>query len=336
MHKAFFCLLLVMFATTPVPCFAWNNVGHMTVAKIAYDGLDKETKGRIFELLQKHPHYEKFLKANKPPNVDVDEWVFLRAAAWPDWVRAPKGQAEMDFSIVRFDRPDDHFADLPVFAKGEAPAFIDAINRKEGPHGVVCALKQRSDEFTRKSVPPEDKAVALCWMLHLIGDIHQPLHCASFFSESRYPHGDFGGNAMTVEIDGHPWILHTYWDDLLGKTDDDYSDSEALAAKAHAVVIRKAASLEKAIPAKALPELRRKEFKDWAGESHALAEDVAYWRGAIAEVAVPTPRDKEETPKGIQRVPDGYAAKAKEVADRRAALAGYRAMKFLQETLKSK
>ena len=60
----------------------------MTVAKIAYDELDAKSQLALFNLLKKHPHYNDFLSASKPAEVANDvQWVILRCAVWPDWVR---------------------------------------------------------------------------------------------------------------------------------------------------------------------------------------------------------------------------------------------------------
>jgi hypothetical protein len=67
------CLPAVVLLAVPAPCHAWNGIGHMSVAKIAYDDLDKETRGRITKLLLQHPHYGKYLKANKPDGVELEE-----------------------------------------------------------------------------------------------------------------------------------------------------------------------------------------------------------------------------------------------------------------------
>jgi len=75
------------FAAPPAP--AWNAVGHVTVAKIAYDDLGEAEQQRIHKLLTNHPHYKTYLTTNRPGAVTVEEWAFLRAATWPDYVRGP-------------------------------------------------------------------------------------------------------------------------------------------------------------------------------------------------------------------------------------------------------
>jgi hypothetical protein len=70
------------------------------------------------------------------------------------------------------------------------------------------------------------KSYDLSWLLHIVGDVHQPLHCTARFGHA-HPHGDAGGNLVTV-CDHGCEALHKFWDDVLG-TSDDPADALALA-----------------------------------------------------------------------------------------------------------
>jgi len=68
---------------------------------------------------------------------------------------------------------------------------------------------------------PDEKAIALCWMLHLVGDIHQPLHCSTLYSADRFTMGDRGGNSFSVskpDSDTHT-NLHSLWDGAFGTSE---------------------------------------------------------------------------------------------------------------------
>ena len=52
----------------------------------------------------------------------------------------------------------------------------------------------------------------MCWILHLVGDLHQPLHTVALFSAAYYPNGDRGGNSISVARDPEPTNLHAVWD----------------------------------------------------------------------------------------------------------------------------
>src|SRR5262249_49945222 len=105
--------VLVLLAVALVgasPARAWNGTGHMVVALLACRDL-KENKpavlAKVHDLLKKHPHYEEYGRADRPASVGEMEWVFLRAATWPDWVRPPSPYQE-------FHVGDRHFINRPL------------------------------------------------------------------------------------------------------------------------------------------------------------------------------------------------------------------------------
>jgi hypothetical protein len=339
MRFATAALALAGLVATARPAPAWNAVGHMTVAKIAYDALSKEERDNAHKLLMRHPHYETYLTKNRPGAVPVEEWVFLRAATWPDYVRGPLRPEKPDPAVVRFHRPDDHFADLPVFGKDATAEFVAKIRALPSRHDVVCALKQRVAELGLKTAADDDRAVALCWLLHLTGDIHQPLHCASLFTEKLLPQGDLGGNAIGFRFGPKkvPERLHTYWDGLLGVTSGaeiaEIKDTAEHAEEAYKLASLKARGVTEAYPREKLDELKTgREFKDWAAESHELAEKVAYADGKIAEIAVRVPAFPNPVPDTVPEEPAGYSDKAQDTADRRGAVAGYRLVDLVRRT----
>ena len=59
----------------------------------------------------------------------------------------------------------------------------------------------------------ERKAIALSWLFHLVGDVHQPLHTAQLFTV-EYPNGHRGGNEICVRVTQarQPMDLHRFWD----------------------------------------------------------------------------------------------------------------------------
>ena len=82
---------------------AWNSTGHMTVAELAWRAMSRAERAAASQLLRNHPHYAELLEAGLVAGVDHDEWVFLRAATWPDLVRpAMPGQPPKPESITQF------------------------------------------------------------------------------------------------------------------------------------------------------------------------------------------------------------------------------------------
>src|SRR4051812_12618552 len=95
---AFFCAL-------SSASFAWNNRGHMLVAQLAWQEMKPSTREAAHEVLKKHPHYDEFLKADMPDGIEDDEWSFMRAATWPDWVRSNYSD--------EYHKPTWHYINIP-------------------------------------------------------------------------------------------------------------------------------------------------------------------------------------------------------------------------------
>jgi hypothetical protein len=310
--------LLGLLAIGPTPGLAWNDTGHKTVALIAYRALADKQKTHVVELLKKHPHYEKYLLAGAP---DVpgkrNEWIVMQAATWPDWVRPGNPDSEITKTYHVGPR---HYINMPFVL----PAYLDTFKATTFPPAesdVVKDLKQLLTELRSAGKSPECKAVALCWVLHLVGDIHQPLHCSTFYSaQFPLPFGDEGGNFFIVKHGGNV-RLHTYWDDLLGNMVDYKSIDELAVGLAR------------------VPEYRRDKLGDsimvsdvekWAKESHDLARTEAYLDGKL-EGAFSSNKhiaDVEAPP-----LPSTYGAAAPSIAKKRIVLAGYRLADRLSEML---
>jgi S1/P1 Nuclease len=99
-----------------------------------------------------------------------------------------------------------HFVDTPWSPDHAALADVPAPNAKT----QIAAFRA----VLASSQPVELKSYDLVWLLHLIGDIHQPLHASTRVTQSDM-NGDAGGNKVTLNGDAAS-NLHSYWDDLPG------------------------------------------------------------------------------------------------------------------------
>ena len=88
------------------------------------------------------------------------------------------------------------------------------INKAE-PVNILTALAE-NESVVKNGNDPERKAIALAWLFHLVGDIHQPLHTAQLFT-TDYPKGDRGGNEICVRVKEaeQPMDLHRFWDGVI-------------------------------------------------------------------------------------------------------------------------
>ncbi len=309
-------LAMAVFLLAPV-ARAWNSTGHMVSALIAYRQLDDAQRKQLGEILKHHPHYHQLLLEDKPENVSAGEWAFLKAATWPDLVRPPRpGDHFKSPAITRYHHGAWHYIDIPyVLGSGRfAPTTEPTPN-------AVIELKANLKMLSNVNAKPEDRAVALCWVEHLVGDLHQPLHCVSLYSE-KYPHGDRGGNDEAIRTSSGVMALHTFWDDLLG-TSDQYGAIEFVADEAQSEAdTRTKARIRDHLP-----------IEVWAQESHDAAIALAYLGGHLRSASSRDWYDKKIDADQVPPLPVAYEANATSLARQRIVLAGYRLADVLKTAL---
>jgi hypothetical protein len=169
---------------------AWGPGGHMMVAQIAFDRLNPRAKAEVQRLaaIPVNPVSE--------TNRSLD---FVTASVWADGVRNKQG---FEFS------GDEHFADFPFRVdRTRLPRLPKEVN-------VINALKRYAGVL-RTSTDDNVRADALRFIIHYVGDIHQPLHCSTRV-DRNHPRGDRGGNDFFVRVSGNRVNLHSFWDGGLG------------------------------------------------------------------------------------------------------------------------
>jgi len=328
----FFIVLLLAALVFPSRALAWNPAGHMAIASIAYDELSPSRRQALVALLREHPRFAEDFKAVMPPDLtpeQLDRWIFMRASVWPDVARGIQGPDQQVYN-----RPAWHYIDLPVYLdertreKIHVPPFEFDYHKasSEQSMNVVQALKKAVDDLNNPATPRPKQAVALCWVLHLASDMHQPLHGAALFSAERFrgiPIGDRGGNDIHVkENEGllamsNNANLHALWDNILG-TDDSYE-----------AVMKLAQQLATDHPRQSLSApLSHTAPEDWARESNDAAQKVVYTPEIRAVVEAGEAQPHKPLP--AVEITDDYLKTGRAVAQTRAALAAYRTAALLQ------
>ena len=150
----------------------------------------------------------------------------------------------------------------------------------------------------------------LVWMLHIVGDLHQPLHATARYTR-ELPAGDRGGNEESViPATGEIISLHAYWDRMFG------GYSSAFGAVFDAGGKEGIASLDVSGE-----DVKTLDPEAWATESKVIAEKYAY----------APPVSAGSNPAMLTR---DYETSARNIARARAALAGARLAAILNEALK--
>ena len=176
---------------------------------------------------------------------------------------------------------------------------------------AVCVAKL-------KAGTDEEKAVYTTWLFHLVGDIHQPLHCTSVFSE-RFPQGDKGGNLALVRPRTGTTNLHSLWDGLPGRGTTAGDIGMAVAEVERAVKDR-ADDIQKELS-------EHRTFESWGREGWELCKHAVYLDGQL-KVAV---RGGGRAVRDAPEVPADYLAASGRVARVQLGKAGIRLAEQIKE-----
>jgi hypothetical protein len=167
----------------PSFCFAWGGEGHQLVALIAEDRLTPEAQAAVKDLLSS-------------ANISDAE-----VASWADEVKRE-----------RRETADWHYVNIPA----EVLTY-DAKRDGRSGDNVIDKLSEQAKVLADRSAPREKRVEALKWVVHLAGDLHQPLHVTERGK-------DRGGNTRLVFYPGRREAvsLHYVWDtlvvrDMIGK-----------------------------------------------------------------------------------------------------------------------
>lgn len=298
--------LLVLLLAAALPCssaFSWSRAGHMVSADIAYQELSAKERriiDKIAALAEKHPDRGAFEVAIGGSTGEArNRRIFMELARWPDDTRG---------SI--HDHPTWHYWSRPIVDASSPPSKLpDDVPQGSAMEAFALALSVASDPRAAAG----ERAIAVSWIFHLVGDMHQPLHAVSQVSK-RFPESDRGGSRQFVldHIEREPRSLHWFWDDSVNR------DGEPDAVTHHA------SDLIRRLPRSHFQELQAfrsaTEFSTWAEESHHLATTLAYGPDLRASDSATT----------APELPKRYLDQSLQAAERRLTLAGYRLTEVLR------
>lgn len=321
MRRPSLALMLVLVIPSVSP--AWHECGHHATALIAYDLLSDDHQKAFVELLREHPRFEEDFEAPEDVNNETRYWVG-RAAYWPDVAR----------ELPEYNRPRWHYdATAPALVVGdrskiELPPRRDPLARLFGATLDTDDLNIDEAMLTCGLVLSDprrdgsDRAIALCWVLHLMGDCHQPCHAGSLYAERLFDttDGDRGGNDVALVNGGN---LHALWDGLLGGWYDENKINRVVAD------IKADSELIETVSAEASAD--RFSVRDWLAEGRKFSNDFVYTNEVLGQVRAVVEGKADRLPE--LTVSEDYLKNAGAVAKYRACQAGYRMAKVLSVAL---
>lgn len=305
MSNRFRTLIIIagLLTASVMPAFAWDEVGHKITAYIAWQQMRPDVRARVIKTLLSAPEdaqLSTFYSAFGGGRSEAarQREFFMLAATWPDIIR------DKNFAVrfKNYAHSDWHYYDTFWQMKNGKPELVADV----GENGKAMDKLAEFDKVIRSNATDAEKAIAISWLEHLIGDIHQPLHAESRVTDSN-PKGDQGGNLFLLTPKGTPRDkqenLHWFWDSIAIRyqpNTKDLCDADYIDPIANEII--------RAYPYDKLKgELADGKFDVWKDESYKIASTEVY-----------------KDLKWFEMPSDKYKKKAFEIAQRRMALAGYR------------
>jgi hypothetical protein len=225
MHR----LILLFWLAGAPQVYGWGGEGHNLVARLAAARLTQQAAAHVAEILG--------------PNTTM-----ASISSWADQVRNS-----------RKETGPWHYIDIPI----DKP-HLDM--KRDCPKGdcVIAKIEELERTLADKSIAPEKRKEALMFLVHFVGDMHQPLHCSD--------HSDKGGNDVKLAFFERPTNLHSLWDSgLLARM----GTEDALFA-----------DLSKDLTPKRATKFAKGNVRDWAEQSHRQGQLAVY--GKLPKVAAGT------------------------------------------------
>ncbi|OWJ63856.1 S1/P1 nuclease [Inquilinus limosus] len=286
--------LLALVLLLPQPALAWLGDGHRATGVLAYDLLeqrDPQAIAVILRLMQAHPDRARFDgQLGDLTGRDRERETFELMAIWPDAVRR-----------TAYDHPDWHQSQRIVSSARSVIPYAFGSAQAEFARNLAIARDPTASDA--------DRAVALCWVMHIVGDMHQPLHAAMWMSW-RFPITDAGGQWSWVRPSpgAEPMRLHWFWDSAGLAGDLTASVSGALEAQ----LVRDPPPPAEDESLSPDPETA---LARWVAHTRALAYDVAYDGGKLR---------MGTSPRSATVLPPGYVERARAVSRAQLRTAGQR------------
>lgn len=247
--------LVVALLLVASPVYSFWSTGHMIISRIALEELEQQDPVYLKQIQTEIDLLTEFSKEGNHS--------FVESAVWAD---DNKGIAWSAFNGW-------HFVDTPVIDpdfKGETE--YEAMN-------ATWALYEMRKTLRNKNHPKfnSDLALSFAWryLIHLAGDIHQPLHASSYYS-AKFPNGDRGGNSFKINYpeDRQVKNLHALWDACVGQYGSIFAPTTETQ---YEYLSQVAANLTAEYPrSKVAARVSILDERVWADESNQIAKDYVY------------------------------------------------------------
>lgn len=277
--KTFIAGLMLMSSSA---VFAWGNTGHRVVGEVATKFLNADVGYKAYQILKGES--------------------LARVSTWPDEIKSEPATYSNTFNWHYTTwQTDDH--DHSEHEESASTGFL------------LKTISEQTAVLRDPNATNEQKAFAIKFLVHLVGDIHQPLHVGNGT--------DQGGNYCKVTFHNKAYNLHALWDEgMLDFTNLSFTELAKFVMEGRSVEEIRAARTGNAV--------------DWARESKEIVPTV-YPANVVQSpepMSIRTYCQKEVKPEEMPKLAYEYSYKFMPVVEKRLFLAGVRLAQLLNDNLK--
>ncbi|HEX8254829.1 MAG TPA: S1/P1 nuclease [Thermoanaerobaculia bacterium] len=228
---------LALLSLLPTPLFAWGAKGHSVIAELAERGLSPAAAAVVRDLNYNAPLRD---VASLPDDWRGEETRKVRTTNTGAW----------------------HYSNIP-----NDQATFDRARDCKDDNCIVAAIEKYTAILRDKKQSREARREALVYVVHFVGDIHQPMHAAGGMvknEETGEMEPDRGGNSVKLRYLGTETNLHSMWDSMLIEWGEDTVEEYV------------AYLLDFEMRGRPISELQTGNAVDWINESHFTAVNNAY------------------------------------------------------------
>jgi hypothetical protein len=261
---------------------AWGNTGHRVVGEVAAKFLDPHVGYRAHQILKGES--------------------LARASTWPDEIKSEPANYSHTYSWHYTTWAQDDHEHSEHEETSSTGLLLTAINQQLA---VLSDPKESDDK----------KAFALRFIVHLIGDVHMPLHVGGGL--------DQGGNLCKVSYMGRPYSLHSLWDEgMIDFTNLSFTELTRFITEGRSVA--------------EISSIQSGTVVDWAEESKNIVATL-YPENVMAPqdpISTRTYCGREVSPEAVPKLSYQYAYQFMPIVEQRLFEAGVRLAMLLNENLK--
>lgn len=312
MSKLRYLVSLALLCVFAFPAFGWNDAGHKLIAYIAWQKMTPKARENANKLMMAAPEDSDIgnyfsTDSRSVASRQIEQFIIL--ATWADIVRDSK----MPVRRAKYHKGGWHYSD--IFFREVNGQPVIATDLKDADENAVERMHVMGKVLADPTKTEAERAIAMAWMMHIVGDMHQPMHTVARVTDLE-PKGDQGGNLVELTPKGTPRDkqenLHWYWDSIVSTVKprvNDECDTTYIPELAREF-------MKKYPESKMQSQIDNLKFEDWREEGYQ--NSLKYVYAGMTRYEKPSAK---------------YQKQAYKLSQERIAVAGYRLAKILNQAL---